>query len=240
MSNHGEVIEEALDVEAAGQPVPAILWRPERAADKVPLVLAGHGGGFGTDGHKRVDGIVRLANRLATDRGIATVAIDQPGCGEREGAREEQARRREMTVEEAVASLWTRELVEEMTSDWQATIDYVATTRGLGRNGVGYWGLSGGTTFGLPLVAAEPRITAAVLGLNGDVPLMRAYAGGVSCPVLYMMNLDDHFMTRESCLALFDAIGSADKRLLALPGDHGENMEDALPDWVSFLADRLV
>jgi dienelactone hydrolase len=144
-----------------------------------------------------------------------------------------------MTVEQAIASLWTRTLVEEMIGDWQATLDHLDAHWHLGRHGVGYWGLSGGTTFGLPLVASEPRITAAVLGLNGDVPLMRAYAPGVSCPVLYTMNLDDHFMSRESCLALFDALASTDKRLLAFPGDHGEHLDRAVPDWARFLAERL-
>ncbi len=233
------VIEETLHLEAAGRRVPAVLWRPEKADEQTPLVLAGHGGGFGTAGHKRVQGIVDLARRLAVERGIATVAIDQPGCGERDGAEQEQARRRQMTVEEAITSLWTKELVEEMTADWQFTIDYLVANRGLGHAGVGYWGLSGGTTFGLPLVASEPRITAAVLGLNGDVPLMRAYAGDVVCPVLFMMNLDDHFMTRDSCLALFDALTSTDKRLLGMPGDHGVNMDRAVPDWVTFFGDRL-
>jgi dienelactone hydrolase len=233
------LIEERLDIDAGGRSIPAILWRPEEPGDRTPLVLAGHGGGFGTDGHKRVDSIVALATHLATVHGIATAAIDQPGCGDREGAAEEQARRRQMTVEEAIASLWTRELVEELIGDWQATLDHLDTAHGLGGHGVGYWGLSGGTTFGLPLVASEPRITVAVLGLNGDVPLMRAYAPDVTCPVLYMMNLDDHFMSRASCLGLFDALASTDKRLLAFPGDHGENLDQALPDWARFLADRL-
>ena len=233
------VVEERLDIELGGRRVPGILWRPDRPGDRTPLVLAGHGGGFGTDGHKRVDPIVRLATCLATAHGIATVAIDQPGCGDREGAAQEQARRRQMTVEEAIASLWTRELVEELIGDWKSTLDRLDTDYDLGEHGVGYWGLSGGTTFGLPLVASEPRITAAILGLNGDVPLMRAFAPDVTCPVLYMMNLDDRFMSRASCLALFDALASTDKRLLAFPGDHGENLDRALPDWARFLADRL-
>lgn len=233
------VHEQRLELEVDGRIVPGILWTPTGATGPTPLVLAGHGGGFGTDGHKRVESIVTFAHRLATEHGIATVAIDQPGCGDREGAAEEQARRRAMSVEEAIASLWTPSLIDEMSRDWKAVLDHLETDAGLGRAGVGYWGLSGGTTFGLPLVATEPRITAAVLGLNGDVPVMRAHAPDVTVPVLYMMNLDDHFMTRESCLALFDALGADDKRLSAYPGDHGANMDQALPEWGRFFADRL-
>jgi dienelactone hydrolase len=233
------VREERIELEVGGRPVPGILWQPERTNGPTPLVLAGHGGGFGTDGHKRVESIVQLATHLATMYGIATAAIDQPGCGEREGAKEEQARRRKMTLEEAVASLWSRSLVEELVGDWKAILDHLEATVGLGRDGVGYWGLSGGTTFGLPLVASEPRISAAVLGLNGDVPLMRSYAPNVTCPVMYMMNLEDSFMTRESSLALFDALATNAKRVLAFPGDHGENLDQALPDWARFFADRL-
>jgi pimeloyl-ACP methyl ester carboxylesterase len=214
------------------------IGRDAGVAALMPLVLAGHGGGFGTEGHKRVEAIVELAAELAR-HGIATLAIDQPGCGDRPGAREEQARRRELSIEQAIAELWTRELVEEMARDWQACFDHAQTTWGLGQTGVGYWGLSGGTTFGLPLVAIERRIQAAVLGLNSAVPLMLAYAPRVTCPVLYTTNLDDHFMSREQGLALFDALGSEDKLVLGYPGDHGENLEHAREPWARFFATRL-
>lgn len=231
--------EHPITITAAGHDVPGVLWTPDGSPAGVPLVLAGHGGGFGTDGHKRVDSIVALAARLADHHHIATLAIDQPGCGDRPGAAEEQERRRQMSVEEAIESLWTEELVAAMTADWVAMLDHVGATFGLGDDGLGYWGLSGGTTFGLPLVAALPAIGAAVLGLNGDVPLMQAHAADVRCPLLYMMNLDDRFMSRASCLALFDRIGSADKRLLAFPGDHGQRMDEALGDWGRFFAAHL-
>ena len=67
----------------------------------------------------------------------------------------------------------------------------------------------------------------------------RAYAADVTCPVLYMMNLDDRFMSRASCLALFDRLGSVDKHLVAYPGDHGENLHRSLEEWGRFFADRL-
>lgn len=230
------VIETGLSIDGPTGFVPGILWEPADSSSATPLVLAGHGGGFGTNGHKRVDSIVALAEDLATEHGIATLAIDQPGCGDREGAEAEQERRRSLSVEEAIASLWTPELVQSMSDDWGASLTHLQEVRGLGAAGIGYWGLSGGTTFGLPLVATDPRISAAVLGLNGDVPLMRTHAPAVRCPVMYMMNLDDRFMTRDSALALFDNLGSENKRLVGYPGDHGENLDDARPEWGRFFA----
>ena len=56
-------------------------------------------------------------------------------------------------------------------------------------------------------------VVAAVLGLNSAVPLLSKYAPKVTCPVLYLQNLDDTFMTREASLALFDQLGSTDKRI---------------------------
>jgi len=232
------VREDRFDLEVEGRLVPGVLWQPVESGADTPLVLAGHGGGFGTAGHKRVEQIVRLAACLA-DYGIATAAIDQPGCGDRPGAEREQARRRTMTIEEAVEQLWTRELVNEMARDWQASLDHLLSSWGLGSAGIGYWGLSGGTTFGLPLVALEPRIEAAVLGLNSAVPLMLAYAPRITCPVLYTMNLDDHFMSRDACLALFDALATKDKYVLAYPGNHGENLGPATAEWARFFDEKL-
>ena len=230
--------EEPFNVQVEGRTVPGILWHSPEATANTPLVLAGHGGGFGTTGHKRVEQIVALARELG-EYGIATAAIDQPGCGDRPGAEKEQARRRTLTIEQAIESLWTPALVEEMARDWQGSLDFLRAEWGLGTAGIGYWGLSGGTTFGLPLVALEARISAAVLGLNSAVPLMLAYAPRITCPVLYTMNLDDDFMSRDEGLALFDALPTQDKFILAYPGNHGQNLEPATREWARFFAARL-
>src|SRR5947207_10627877 len=115
-----------------GRMVPGVLWAPATVRPPVPLLLAGHGGGFGFGGSKRHDSIVDLAVALARNYGVATVAIDQPGCGDRPGAEEEQERRRKMNIEEAIASLWTEELVMEMAADWRATVEHVQGELGLG------------------------------------------------------------------------------------------------------------
>jgi hypothetical protein len=82
---------------------------------------------------------------------------------------------------------------------------------------VGLWGLSQGTRVGLPLLAAEPRIGAAVLGL-ADAPLASAQL--VSVPVLFYVQSDDDLVDPEACRALFRALGSAEKTLVENPGGH--------------------
>jgi cephalosporin-C deacetylase-like acetyl esterase len=82
---------------------------------------------------------------------------------------------------------------------------------------VGFWGISQGTRVGLPLLAAEPRITAAVLGL-ADGPV--ASAPLVTAPVLFYIQSDDDVVQPAACRALFDALGSADKTLIENPGGH--------------------
>jgi cephalosporin-C deacetylase-like acetyl esterase len=82
---------------------------------------------------------------------------------------------------------------------------------------VGFWGISQGARVGLPLLAAEPRITAAVLGL-ADGPV--ALAPLVTAPVLFYVQSDDDLVAPDACRALFDALGSADKAMVENPGGH--------------------
>jgi hypothetical protein len=92
---------------------------------------------------------------------------------------------------------------------------------------VGYWGVSMGTRYGVPLVAAEPRIRAAVLGLFGWAPGPRLagydeVAREISVPLLFLVQWDDEVAGREYALALFDLFGSTTKTLHANPGRHVE------------------
>ena len=89
----------------------------------------------------------------------------------------------------------------------------------MGTGPVGYWGLSLGSLIGVPFVAAEPRVTAAVLGLAGHQTLAEA-AARITVPVEFVLQWDDELVPRESGLALFDAFGSAEKTLHANPGPH--------------------
>ncbi|MGI8701641.1 MAG: hypothetical protein ACR2JU_10640 [Nocardioidaceae bacterium] len=101
---------------------------------------------------------------------------------------------------------------------------------------VGFWGLSHGARVGLPLLAAEPRITAAVLGL-ADGPI--ASAPLVTAPVLFYLQSDDDLVQPDACRALFDALGSADKTLVENPGGHLDLPRTTVEESVAWLDRKL-
>ena len=116
----------------------------------------------------------------------------------------------------------------------------------VGAGPVGYWGLSMGTIFGAPLVAAEPRIRVAVLGLMGITGPTERYrqrirdaAAAIACPVLFLMQLHDELFTREQYLDLFDRMVSDDKRIHANPGLHPEVPVEELDYSAEFLTRYL-
>ena len=97
---------------------------------------------------------------------------------------------------------------------------------------VGFWGLSHGARVGLPLLAAEPRIGAAVLGL-ADGPV--ASARLVTAPVLFYVQSDDDLVDPDACRALFDALGSIDKTLIENPGGHLDLPRTAVEESAAWL-----
>jgi len=204
---------------------PGAVWAPSDAAGPRPLVLLGHGGG----GHRTAPTIVARACRYVTGLGCAVAAIDAPGWGGRPVPAEYEpfnAEIEELTAEgKPLGDAFARRGVAAAAlavPEWQATIDALTALDWIGAGAavpVGYWGLSLGSAIGVPLVAAEPRITAAVLGLMGHETLAAA-AARITAPVEFVLQWDDEIVPRESALALFDAIGSAEKSLHANPGPH--------------------
>jgi hypothetical protein len=76
-----------------------------------------------------------------------------------------------------------------------------------------------GGAIGVPLVATEPRIIAAIFGLVGHETLAET-AARVTVPVEFLLQWDDELVPRDSGLVLFDAFASAEKTLHANPGRH--------------------
>jgi dienelactone hydrolase len=222
--------------------IPGILWMPAEPTQPVPLVLIGHGG----KSEKRNPASLAIARRFVRRHGIAVCAIDAIDHGERgpiidTGDGPPQAEYLE---------LWKRpDTFDRMNADWHATLDELLASDRFDPARVGYWGLSMGTVLGLPFVASEPRISAAVLGACGFtgpsavrarfVERHRADAPRVKCPVLFMVQWDDEIFDRDGALELFDTIGSPDKRMHAHPGKHGAFRQEAADATREFLAARL-
>src|ERR1700722_18295315 len=100
--------------------------------------------------------------------------------------------------------------------------------------------MAGGAGGGVaaPFVAAEPRVRAAVLGLGGALASAQA-AARITVPVEFLVQWDDERVPRAQSLALFDALGSAEKTLHANPGKHGEVPAFELDSTLRFFARHL-
>ncbi len=202
-----------------------VLWSSTGATDRRPLVLLGHGGGQ----HKKAPGLVARAHRYVTACGFAVAAIDAPGHGDRPPTEQHNRLvagiRQRMAAGEPIGphlARYNAELSARAVPEWRATLDALQELDCVGAGGpVGFWGVSLGSAIGVPLVAAEPRITAAVFGLVGHEALAEA-AARVSVPVEFLLQWDDELVSREAGLALFDAFASRERTLHANPGRHAE------------------
>lgn len=219
--------------------IPGVLWTPEGAAGGRPLILMGHGGGQ----HKKAPDIVARAHRFVAECGFAVAAVDVPGHGDRPKheeydriATENQAR---VAAGEELAPLIAgfQALVARQTvPEWRKVLDAVQDLEYVGAGPVGYWGVSLGCGLGVPFVAAEPRVRAAVLGLGGAPA---EAAARITVPVEFLLQWDDERVPRAQGLALFDALASAEKTLHANPGKHGETPDFELDSTVRFFARHL-
>jgi pimeloyl-ACP methyl ester carboxylesterase len=235
-------------VRGEGRHVPGALWTPAPGAPQLggsaeenestarPLVLIGHG----ASGSKYQDYVRSLAATLVREHGIAATAIDGPVHGSRREDGGSDGQRAFLDF----AAAWSSDagLTDRMVDDWRRTLDALSAL-GVGGGAVGYWGLSMGTILGLPFVAAEPRISVAVLGLMGATgPTAERLvhdARHVTCPVLFLVQWSDELFARETAFELFDLIGSTDKTLHANPGSHGAVPEREFAASTRFLADQL-
>lgn len=222
------MVDRGFVVEREGHRVPGVLLTPDSSevGSRLPLVLIGHGRTL----HSRHAAPYSVARRLARRDGVAVALIDLPGHGERAASEDElpHEERRALAA-----------------GDWVATLDALASAAELDVGRVGYWGLSLGTDYGLPFVASDERVVVAVLGLYGtrssrigDTDALGLCAR-VRCPVLYVMQWDDEMFDRDGQLAVFDALGSEDKRLLSYPGGHDDTPDEGLRFARQFLVREL-
>lgn len=202
--------------------IPGILWTPGTASATapVPLVLLGHQGGL----QSMYPRLVARARSAAKD-GLACVAIELPGSGDRppidelEEARTELRRRiRAGHPPGDVVDRLIHPLVERAVPEAQAALDALLALPEIG----GPVALSGGViAIGIRLARVEPRLVAANLFAGSFVPAgMLEEARQVTIPLHVLLQWDDEGNDRQLALDLFDAFGATEKTLSANLGGH--------------------
>lgn len=224
-------------METPERPITGAVWLPDDYGADTPLILCGHG----ASGDRYQAPIPHLAKRFRSI-GAATLALDGPVHGLRQVGPGGRA---------ALSEAFKRpQLTDEMVADWLLALATVRETLGLENNPLAYFGLSMGSIFGIPTLASAAArnipVRASVLGLAGTSGAvgflgerLARDAASVTHPVLFLMQLEDELFDREGYLALFDAIGSDDKRLHANPGLHPEIPSEEVDAAFAFLAARL-
>ena len=220
--------------------VPGVLWSP--GPDRAPLVLMGHGGG----NHKKHPAMAGRARRLVTGCGFHVAVIDAPGHGDRARTAHDEQEIAELFRARAAGEpegptvvRYNAYLAELAVPEWQATLDALQGLPEIGTGGpVGYFGLNLGTAIGVPLVAADPRITAAVFGQHWPDALAEK-AKQITVPIEFALQWDDEHISREAGLALFDAFASKEKTLHANAGRHKDLPRFEVDSAVRFFARHL-
>lgn len=204
--------------------VPGVLWSPTSPITGAPLVLMGHGGGL----HKRSPGLVSRARQSVVRDGFHVAAIDAPGHGDRPRSHQDQQwveamlrARDEGRSLEPILAPYNGSLAARAVPEWQLVIDALQALPEIGTAApIGYSGMTIASAIGIPLVAADPRIRAAIFGgVFAYVALVQA-ARKVTIPIEFLLPWNDPEIDRDSGLELFDVLGSPEKTLHAFPGSH--------------------
>ena len=221
-----------------------VLWTPASAsiAAPAPIILMGQPGGFGM---QRMLGRLRARARSFAEHGLAAIAIEPPGAGDRPAlpgaaqAREDLVRAiaaGERPDEDVVDRL-ILPLVEQAVPEWQTTLDAVLGLPQI-RDSVGFSG--GVIAVGTRLAAVEPRVVAAGLFAGSYVPRATMDdARRVTIPLHVLLQWDDEGNDRQMALDLFDAFGSTEKTLYANMGGHTGVPPFAGDDAVRFFVRHL-
>ena len=232
----GELLRRRFTVQAEGRTVPGVLWLKPGQQGPRPLVLVGHGGSQ----HKESDAVQDVARGLVPS-GYAVASIDGPVHGDR---RPDHGVDGDKVLADFRA-MWAQDPhIPQMVADWHAVIDTLAALPEVDAGRIGWFGLSMGNAYGMPVCAAEgPRIRAALLGMWGisrpGSEGILAAAKQLQCPVLYQRKSEDERFTAQGQEVLFDAIASTDKELRVYPGLHVNPTGVQLEDGLGFLRRHL-
>jgi dienelactone hydrolase len=214
--------------------VPMAWWVPADAAGQCPLVLVCHGG----SGHKTSSLVLDIVKRMLP-AGIAVAAIDGPVHGERRSVFADGP-----LVRDEFRELWSQGgAVDAMVEDWQSALSHLCQVAAIDPVRVAWYGISMGTAYGVPVVSADRRIKAAVLGMWGTcrAPSERliADAQNIDVPVLFQVKRDDAIFTPQGQQHLFNQVASAQKHFVTYDGGHVDPSGVQLDDIADFLQAHL-
>jgi uncharacterized protein len=223
-----------LDIDG-GEPVPAILQVP-RTTEHVPGVVLLHG--FSSRKERMADSI----GRALLLRGTASVAIDLPLHGTRDGGLESLSLRNPLDV----VQKW-RLAVREA----HAAVRYLSTQSPIDSRRLGIAGYSLGAYLAVIVASDSPLVRAVALAAGGDLPettpfaaLVRTFAdprGAVRAlagrPLLMVNGRHDRTIQPAQARALFEAAGEP-KELHWYDGGHWPP-PDAIETVADWLADQL-
>ena len=244
------ITQHEFEICVAGETVPGILWTPVPSQAAASLIAMGHGGSQ----HKKSENIRTRALRYAKDFNWATLAIDAPKHGERispEEAALEQAKTLAriqgkpgapaMSIPEKIKYL--DDLAAQAVPEWQAAIDFVLNST-IVPPGIplAYWGISQGSSIGIPLLATDQRFTCAVLGLaqlHPEHTHLKVAAQKIRIPLHFAFQWDDPIRERAYGFALFEAFGSKKKSMHIHPGGHIEVPVAEVNSWDNFFLQHL-
>ncbi|MEM7539734.1 MAG: alpha/beta hydrolase [Chloroflexota bacterium] len=244
------VIQYEFDICVTGEIVPCVIWTPPSHINPKALVAMGHGGSQ----HKACQSIRDRAIRYATTYAWATLAIDAPKHGERISPEEAAIERAKtlarisgdpnapsLSVHEKIQFL--DDLAAQAVPEWQAALDAILSMEIIESTiPIGYWGVSQGSSIGIPLLAVDHRFTCAVLGLahlHPDHSRLRVAAQHVTIPLRFAFQWDDLIRERAYGLALFDAFGSSEKSMHINLGGHTEIPASEDASWDVFFQYHL-
>ena len=223
-----------IEADNLDRPVTGAIWLPSSTTKTPSFVLCGHG----ASGDRYQEPIPYLAKQLGKRKDTAILSIDGPVHGLRiiaPGGRE--AFFREMQ---------SPNFIDHMVRDWNIAYKTITVEYEFKPNRLGYFGLSMGTMFGIPLLASNLNFDTAVIGLCGSSGAASSIrerlledAAKIAHPVFFIMQLEDELFDREGYLALFDAIKTKDKRLHANPGLHPEVPAEEIDFSIDFLNQHL-
>jgi predicted peptidase len=236
-ANHNDqVLIKPFFIEHNNRKVPGVIYCPTDLPKNRPLVLIGHGGSQ----DKTHPNIKETASLWVKKDQFYVAVIDGPIHGQR---RDDNLSGVELQT--AFRQMWISDnKIDSMVEDWIAVINgLIAEFKFIDENRIGWYGISMGTAYGIPLIANEKKIIAAVLGMLGtdfiNSQRITDDSPKVFCPVLFQQKWDDQFFSRNGQLDLFEKIGSVEKYLKIYPGEHSPVVGQQQLDIVEFLSKKL-